>query len=127
MFIIKNYPLTVFCVLLVWFLSFFSVPETKMGEIPFMDKWVHIAMYCGTCSLFWIEYERRIRGYGSMKILLMAVVIPIMMSGIIELLQEYCTGGRRSGDWLDLLANSLGVILAAVLGRFVFPFIFRRK
>lgn len=38
------------------------------------------------------------------------------MSGVIELIQEYCTWGQRSGDWLDLAANAAGVTLAAVLG-----------
>ncbi len=39
-----------------------------------------------------------------------------MMSGLIELLQAYCTGGRRSGDWLDFAANTAGATLAAVIG-----------
>lgn len=34
------------------------------------------------------------------------------MSGAIELLQAYCTGGRRSGDLADLVANAIGVSLA---------------
>ena len=127
MYIIKKYPFTLLCLLLLWFLSFFSVPETNLGHVPFIDKWVHVAMYGGTCSIFWIEYERRRKYVRSAKILLMAVVIPIVMSGIIELLQEYCTGGRRSGDWLDLAANSIGVVLAAVLGYYVFPLFFRKK
>ena len=38
------------------------------------------------------------------------------MSGLIELLQAYCTGGRRSGDWMDFLANSVGATLALALG-----------
>ena len=37
------------------------------------------------------------------------------MSGVIELLQAYCTE-TRSGDWLDFLANTIGVALAALLG-----------
>ena len=51
----------------------------------------------------------------------MAIAAPIVASGIIELLQEYCTGGCRSGDWLDLAANSLGVALAAIIG-FVYSY-----
>ena len=37
------------------------------------------------------------------------------MSGIIEVLQEYCTE-TRNGDWLDLTANAIGVTLGAVFG-----------
>lgn len=39
-----------------------------------------------------------------------------MMSGLIEILQENCTGGRRSGDWLDFAANATGVTLATIIG-----------
>lgn len=46
----------------------------------------------------------------------MAWLAPVMMSGLIEILQENCTGGRRSGDWLDFAANATGVTLAAVIG-----------
>ncbi|WP_253952412.1 hypothetical protein [Xylanibacter muris] len=46
----------------------------------------------------------------------MAWLAPVIMSGAIELLQEYCTNGRRSGDWLDFAANIAGVTIAAVFG-----------
>lgn len=45
-----------------------------------------------------------------------AWLAPIMMSGVLELLQEYCTGGHRSGEWLDFAANSTGVSLAGIIG-----------
>jgi hypothetical protein len=38
------------------------------------------------------------------------------MSGLIELAQAYCTGGRRSGEWLDFLANSTGATLMLGVG-----------
>jgi hypothetical protein len=37
------------------------------------------------------------------------------MSGLLELLQRYCTT-NRSGEWLDFAANSTGVTLAVPLG-----------
>lgn len=40
----------------------------------------------------------------------------VVMSGTIEILQANCTGGRRSGDWMDFAANSLGATLGAVVG-----------
>jgi hypothetical protein len=45
-----------------------------------------------------------------------------VMSGVLELLQEYCTFGRRSGDWLDLAANATGVTLAVVIGLLIWCF-----
>ena len=37
------------------------------------------------------------------------------MSGLLELAQEYLTT-CRSGEWLDLLANTTGATLTYVLG-----------
>ena len=66
----------------------------------------------------WFEYLRKHNGktIEKTKLAVLAWAAPIVMSGVIELLQEYCTGGRRSGDWLDLAANAIGVTLAAVIG-----------
>ena len=50
------------------------------------------------------------------KLFFWAFLAPIVMGGILELLQEYCTGGCRYGDWLDAAANATGVILAAIIG-----------
>ena len=44
-----------------------------------------------------------------------AFVCPVLFSGCVELLQEYCTT-YRGGDWLDFTANSLGAIFASLIG-----------
>ncbi len=113
---IRRYPLTLLCIAAIWYLSFFTPPHTELEEVPFMDKWVHIAMYGGTWTVVWIEYLRSHTRLNGRKLFLWAWLLPIVMSGTIELLQAYCTGGRRSGDWFDLLANSVGVTLAFALG-----------
>lgn len=56
---------------------------------------------------------RRRRGRA---LLTWAVAAPILMSGLIELLQAGLTT-TRSGDWWDLAANTIGVLLAAAVGR----------
>lgn len=73
-------------------------------------------MYGGTCLTIWVEYIRRHEKPDYKKLFLLAFIAPIMMSGLLELLQAYCTGGRRSGEWLDFAANSVGVTLAAIIG-----------
>ncbi len=116
--LVREYPLTVVLLIAIWYLSFFTPPHTPLDNVTMIDKWVHIAMYGGTCSVMWIEYLRKHRKgtIGKAKLFVLAWAAPIIMSGIIELLQEYCTNGRRSGDWLDLAANATGVTLAAVIG-----------
>lgn len=113
---IRHYPVTCALLLVVWWLSFFTVPETKLEDVPFIDKWTHIAMYGGTCAVLWIEYLRRHTTLAVRRLLLWAWLAPVLMSGVIEILQENCTGGRRSGDYADFAANVIGVTLAAVFG-----------
>ena len=114
---IRKYPMPSFLFVVIWYLSFFTPPKTELDEVAFMDKWVHVAMYGGTCGTLWIEYLVKHKWtYNRMRLFLWAWLMPIVMSGCIELLQEYCTGGRRSGDWIDLAANATGVTLAALIG-----------
>ena len=116
---IRKYPFSIICISLIWILSltpFF--PETPLDNVLLIDKWAHFVMYGGTCGVLWIEYIRQHARPDYQKLFLWAWVAPIVMSGIIELLQEYCTK-TRNGDWLDLLANSIGVTIGAVFGLIV--------
>ena len=120
---IKKYPFSMVCILMIWVLSLVPFfPETPLDNVRFIDKWVHIVMYGGTFTIVWIEYARQHKAPDHEKLFFWAWITPIIMSGVIELLQEYCTGGHRSGDWLDLAANATGVTLAAVLGILLFCF-----
>ena len=47
-----------------------------------------------------------------------AFLCPILFSGCVELLQEYCTT-YRGGDWLDFAANTTGAILASLVVYYV--------
>lgn len=125
--LITSYPVTSFYILVIWILCFATVPHTPLDNVSLIDKWVHTTMYLGTCGTMWYEYLRRHRrrcdiGGGTRydinpaRLFLLAWLAPIMMSGLIEILQATCTGGRRSGDWLDFAANSIGVTLAALGG-----------
>ena len=113
---IKKYPISWLFIATIWVLCFIDVPETPLDNVSLIDKWVHIAMYGGTCSVIWLEYLFKHHRLSPRKLLVFAVIAPIVMSGVIELLQAYCTGGRRSGDWMDFAANSIGVILGAGVG-----------
>lgn len=111
--LIRRYPLTTVCIAIIWFLSFFTPPHTPLDDVKFIDKWVHTAMYGGTCLVMWAEYTLRNK-HKTINARPAAIgwLLPVAMSGAIELLQAYCTGGRRSGDWLDLAANATGVTIA---------------
>lgn len=113
---LRKYPLSCVCIGLIWVLCFCTPPHTPLDSVQFMDKWVHTIMYLGTCLVIWIEYLRVHRTVEWKRLLTLGWVALIAMSGLIELLQAYCTGGRRSGDWLDFAANSIGATLALLIG-----------
>lgn len=113
---VRKYLFSLLCIVTIWYLSFFTPPQTELDDVPLIDKWVHLVMYGGTWSVVWLEYVRSHARLNAVKLAIWAWLMPIAMSGVIELLQEYCTNGRRSGDWADLLANSIGVTLAVGVG-----------
>ena len=117
---LKKYPMTILVILVICYLSFFKPPQTDMETIPGIDKLVHTCMYGGLCFLLWVEYLRTHRELNRRKLLWGGIILPITMSGIIELLQSYCTE-YRGGDWMDFAANSLGVLLAAMVGYYILP------
>ncbi len=116
---VRRYPFSVACVVLVWLLSltpFF--PETPFDNVQFIDKWTHLVMYGGTTFVIWWEYSRHHQGQQPCWRLLVVwgFLAPILMGGLLELLQAYATT-TRNGDWLDFVANALGATLGAAAGR----------
>ena len=121
--IIRKYPFSCVCILLIWILSLVPFfPETPLDDVEFIDKWVHVVMYGGTFTILWIEYTLKHKKPDYEKLFFWAFLMPTVMSGILELLQEYCTGGCRNGDWLDVAANATGVTLAALIGLLILYF-----
>ena len=67
-------------------------------------------------SVMWWEYLRQHKKVNRRRVTLLIWLAPIAMGGLLEILQAYCTGGRRSGEWLDFAANSVGSTLAFIIG-----------
>ena len=125
---VSRYPLSILCIVLIWILSLMPFfPETPFDQVEFIDKWTHLVMYGGTCSVIWWEYLRNHQILDGEKLFFYAWLCPALMSGLLELLQEYCTFGHRNGDWLDFAANTMGVTLGALIGLLMYQLWFKRK
>ncbi len=112
---LKSYPFSSFILCVILFLSLMPIPETELNDVPFIDKWTHVAMYGGFSLVLWFESLRQDKhSCKNIASWCISTFMPIVLSGILELLQEYATS-CRSGDWWDLLANTLGVVLASIL------------
>ena len=124
---LKRYPLSLIIVGAIWYLSFFTPPQTELNEITNIDKLAHICMYGGLCSVIWFEYLRSHKELAWKKLRVGVILLPILMSGTIELMQNYLTT-NRGGEWWDFAANITGVILATVLGYYILrPLLWKQK
>lgn len=115
--IAKKYPLSILCIAVVWYLSIWFMPpeEMELPSINFLDKWTHLVMYGGTCSIIWIEYLRHHQTLNKQKLIVWAWLAPTLMGGLIEIVQEQCTS-TRSGEWLDFAADTMGVLIGVCIG-----------
>lgn len=117
---IKKYPLSLVVIAVVIYLSFFKPPTTELSTIPNLDKLAHICMYFGMSGMLWLEFIRSHRDHSSpmWHAWVGAFLCPVLFSGCVELLQEYCTT-YRGGDWMDFVANATGATLASLIGYFI--------
>lgn len=113
---IKKYPVSLFLIAAIWTVCLIPIPETPLNDVPMMDKWTHFVMF-GVLSLCIIsEYVYRHRKPKGWDVALVGMLLPFAMGGMIELAQAYCTGGNRSGDVMDWLADGIGVLIGAAIG-----------
>ena len=115
--LIARYPLSAVLIVAIWVMCLTPwIPETPLNDVSLIDKWTHLVMYGTLTAVIWWEYLRQHPQPESRRLLLLAFLAPVAMGGMVELAQAYCTAGHRSGDWLDFLANSLGVVLGTLIG-----------
>ncbi|EAQ42389.2 VanZ family protein [Polaribacter sp. MED152] len=96
-------------------LSLFKLPSTDIG-VKNVDKIYHLIAYFSLAFAWLVSfYQQKSK---KMLIVLACVVFGI----IIEVLQSVLTN-YRTGDYLDVFANTLGVLLALLF----FNAIFKKK
>jgi VanZ family protein len=107
----------------IMFLS--AIPGEDMPDFSFwrlfsFDKLVHASFYM---VLSFLIVKGCIKQYKNPRIRnnsgLIAISTSVIYGGIVEIIQElYLTD--RYGDWLDLLANTMGAVAGVILFRLIF-------
>ena len=88
-------------VIAIWILSF--LPGSAMPDVPGSDKWHHALAYFA-CMFCWAQIYR-------LPVQRLQLAIAITLMGIlIECLQDLTT--YRSFEWLDMVADAVGVTMA---------------
>ena len=91
-----------------------------------LDKVAHVIMYAGFAfACLWGYRKQFVSNDLSYKkrTILLTIIISIAYGGLTEIMQETITVLHRSGDWRDLIADSIGT----GLGVLIFYLFFRRK
>ncbi|MBT8312277.1 MAG: VanZ family protein, partial [Flavobacteriaceae bacterium] len=100
-------------------LRFSNDPDGGL-DIPHMDKAVHFLFYFVAAilgSLYLREATKRTISLS--KALILSLLFAVVYGMIIEVIQSALTD-YRSGEFEDILANSLGAITGVLLLKFLF-------
>lgn len=112
---LRRYPFSSFLIACIVLLSLLPIPDVKMAEdIPLVDKWTHMVMYGVLTLAVWFETLRAGVLLSAWRVGL-RFLLPVMMGGLLELAQAYLTT-CRSGEWLDFVANTIGVCIGTAVG-----------
>ena len=82
-------------------------------EIPYLDKLVHAFFYFVFTILWFLFFKKQVKKSNEFKLLISSGLFSILFGIGIETIQAKFTT-TRSGDFLDVVANTSGVILAFV-------------
>ncbi|MFN3554820.1 MAG: VanZ family protein [Bacteroidales bacterium] len=104
-----------FVILLIIGLPGSNIPKTNLFTLPHFDKLVHAFMFAGF-GLFLAygfikqDKEEKIHRHAYIA----SITFCVLYGGATELIQHYWVSGR-SGEWADMLANTLGAMAGVAL------------
>jgi VanZ family protein len=95
----------------ILYVSLVRNPGIHLPTFVGADKWVHLIMYTLLGAVATYDSIRiQLSGW---RLWLVATLLPILFGGIIELVQEQWFA-PRSGEWIDWLADCIGVIIGTI-------------
>ena len=108
--LIRGYWKTVVIGIGILYVSLVRDPGISLPTFVGADKWVHGLMYAILGGIAcWDSIGMKMSGW---RLGLIAIVLPIVYGGVIEVIQEQWFA-PRSGEWMDWGADCIGVIMGA--------------
>lgn len=104
--------LAVLATIIIAVLSLTAIPKINFGlEIKSSDKILHILAYFTLSTVWFLALQKKMSHLYSRFFLIFSLVI---YGIILEILQGGITN-YRTGDFYDVIANTIGVLLAVLL------------
>lgn len=109
--LIRRYWKSIVVCIGILYVSLVREPGISLPTFVGADKWVHGLMYAILGGVVcWDSMWIKINGW---RLWLIAIVIPMIYGGLIEITQEQWFA-PRSGEWIDWLADCAGVFIGAI-------------
>lgn len=109
---ILNYFKTIIATIIILVLSFAKFPTIeKLPVVPNADKIVHLLMYLTLTIIALFEnYKTQDKRNKQLQLIIVALVFPLFLAAITELIQSTPLVGRY-GDVYDWLSNTIGILI----------------
>jgi VanZ family protein len=92
-----------------------ELPRAKLFDIPFFDKYVHIALFGGLVFFFCLPFNRSSIPAVKVSNWFVTISLYALAYGIVmEFVQKYFVP-NRSFDIVDILFDALGIATSAIL------------
>jgi hypothetical protein len=104
--------LAVIATIIIAILSLTAIPKINFGlELKSSDKILHILAYFTLSTVWFLALQKKMSNLYSRFFLIITLII---YGIILEVLQGGITN-YRTGDFYDVIANTIGVLLAVLL------------
>lgn len=110
---LKNYWKSILFTLLIFYLSFAKPASFKdLNVINITDKTAHYLVYVAYGMILIFDFLRSNKnGYSVIAFISFGIISPILLGGVIEIVQEFLFK-PRSAEWIDWLADVFGILTA---------------
>jgi VanZ family protein len=102
----------------LWFLLILVgslIPSNNIPDIQFSDKLIHVIFYAIFAFLLFLAVDQQNKKTNTLVSRWKSVLlIGVSAGAVVELIQMSFTESR-SGEWLDVIANILGMLIALII------------
>jgi VanZ family protein len=110
---LKAYKVSVLITVVILILCFMDTASLPQAPMINFDKLVHLIMFMGLSGVIFFDNTIYLkRKINFRRIFLGSFLLSTLLSGAIEIMQEYFTVAR-SGDWMDFVFDGIGAFLGS--------------